>query len=261
VADARSPLFTTSASANVVGRHCHTSGAQIATGSTTICSCVAIGGEIHVQTRDEVLKIARTSVFTGPRPAPLDQDPMVRDPIMLAFKSISSITFIKFIILTQELHESPKDRSPGFLTGPMALVDIQLIDVEPMGSPKRTSSDPWPPIDSLPVDNDRVKHLGHTHYTGTLRRLDARVDSAHPYWHQPLLTQAFPQPTWSGIKALNTSMAWLINYRAREGDHGLLLPPKICQATRWTELYSGRAGTGFGPGGTRGGDRRPPDTG
>jgi len=35
-----------------------------------------------------------------------------------SLKSISSITFIKFNILTQELHESPKDRSMGLSTGP-----------------------------------------------------------------------------------------------------------------------------------------------
>jgi len=63
-----------------------------------------------------------------PRPAPLDQNPMVRHPILLSHKLITSITLIKFIILTQELHESPKDRSMGLSTGPMALVDIQLSD-------------------------------------------------------------------------------------------------------------------------------------
>ena len=59
-----------------------------------------------------------------PRPAPLDQRPMIRDPIRLPLELISFITFIKFIILTQEPHESPKSRSMGFSTGPMALVDI-----------------------------------------------------------------------------------------------------------------------------------------
>jgi len=63
-----------------------------------------------------------------PRPAPLDQRPMIRDPIRMPLKSIFSITFIKFIILTQEPHESPRSRSMGFSTGPMALVDIQTSD-------------------------------------------------------------------------------------------------------------------------------------
>jgi len=66
------------------------------------------------------------------RPAPQVQDPMVLDPTMLALKSIASIcnttTFIKFILLTQEVHESSKSRSLEFSTGPVALVDIQLID-------------------------------------------------------------------------------------------------------------------------------------
>jgi len=53
-----------------------------------------------------------------PRPAPLAQDPMVLGPTMLVLKSIASITFIKFILLAQELHESSKSRSPGFSTGP-----------------------------------------------------------------------------------------------------------------------------------------------
>jgi len=63
-----------------------------------------------------------------PRPAPLDQRPMIRDPIRLPLESISSIAFIKFIILTQEPHQSPKSRSMGFSAGPMVLVDIQMSD-------------------------------------------------------------------------------------------------------------------------------------
>jgi len=39
-----------------------------------------------------------------------------------------SITFIKFILLTPELHESAKSRSQGLSTGPMILGDIQLKD-------------------------------------------------------------------------------------------------------------------------------------
>jgi len=53
---------------------------------------------------------------------------MVWDSILLSLESIFPMTFSKFIILTQEPHESPKDRSMGFSTGLVALVDIQLLD-------------------------------------------------------------------------------------------------------------------------------------
>jgi len=63
-----------------------------------------------------------------PRPTPLDRKPMIRDPIQMPLASISFITFIEFIILTQEPHESPKSRSMCSSTGLMALVDIQMSD-------------------------------------------------------------------------------------------------------------------------------------
>jgi len=53
---------------------------------------------------------------------------MIRDPTRLPLESISFITFIKFIILTQEPMSRPKGRSMGFSTGLMALVDIQMSD-------------------------------------------------------------------------------------------------------------------------------------
>ena len=43
-----------------------------------------------------------------PRPAPLDQRPMIRNLIRMPLKSISSITSIKFIILTQEPMSHPR---------------------------------------------------------------------------------------------------------------------------------------------------------
>jgi len=63
-----------------------------------------------------------------PRPDPLDQRPMIQDPIRMPLKLISFITFIKFIILTQEPHESPTSRSISFSAGLMAPVDIQMSD-------------------------------------------------------------------------------------------------------------------------------------
>jgi len=243
-----------------------------------------------------------------PRPAPLDQRPMIRDPIRMPLESISFITFIKFIILTQEHHESPKSRSMGFSTGLMTLVDIQMSDHASLTPGFTFAVEPYDqchlrkdsagqmklmlvPCWSLrEVQNELVVIPGHlslatpltntglciadrdTYHNGTWWRPDARMGRPGtrggnsrdcPPLLAPARTHATPLPTSTQCHQSSQHLYDRTYQRQVQKRRPWPAPAaqNLSDATKGKVLYHSRAGTGTEPGGPRGGDRWPPDSG